>query len=340
MTVKLLTQWGQQPPGTLFASTAQTETAMVADKVATTDLTGGVAWNPPQGSLGEIAALNAQALQLTPSGLRVGGAAPSAEQAAVLQNDLGIAAVGSAFKGGGAGKKYAFVAGVIRNYDTAANGTGSSGWELIDDGYHPPVGIDSVDSLTDTTLIEIDYSSLGAARTVSVVAVPDETLAAAGFVCGASVEPDVCRIKIGRVVELADYLYYDTGTSTFKLDNREQGIVPSGNRLEIASVSGADVTISHPKLTNADRFGFSFTARPGSGGVLYTPVIASDVGPSSSLSQFELNWYNGSTKVTSPDGNCRACVSRGHTSVEVLPNTINTTTYPNGNIWIIGILEL
>mgnify|MGYP006197373435 CR=1 FL=1 len=46
---------------------------------------------------------------------------------------------------------------------------------------------------------------------------------------GVSVEyvEQVVQDGTGRVVELADYLYYDTGTSTFKLDNREQGIVPA-----------------------------------------------------------------------------------------------------------------
>lgn len=58
MTVKLLAQWGEFPAGSLFSSTAQTEAALVADKVATTDLAGGVPWNPPKGQPGEIARIN------------------------------------------------------------------------------------------------------------------------------------------------------------------------------------------------------------------------------------------------------------------------------------------
>lgn len=275
-------------------------------------------------------------LSMIESGLQKNGNILTAEDKLALR--IGLDIVGQAQ--GKANRNYKIVAGVIRNYDTAADGTGSSGWQLLTDGFHPPIGIETVDSLTNNSEILINYPNIGAARTVSVFAVADETLASAGFICGTSVEPDSCRIKIGRATALSDYLYYDTGSSSFRLDNTFNNLVPAGNRLEIAGVSGADVTISHPKLSNADRFSFSFTPRPGSGGVLYTPVIASDVGPSSSQSQFELNWYNGSTKVTVPDGNCRACVSRGHTSVNVFPNTVNNTTFPNGNIWIYGILQV
>jgi hypothetical protein len=53
MTVKLLAQWGDQPPGTLFtAATAGTETAMIAAGQATANLAGGVVWVPPGNSPG------------------------------------------------------------------------------------------------------------------------------------------------------------------------------------------------------------------------------------------------------------------------------------------------
>lgn len=52
MTVALLTQWGPQPPGTLFNSDNATEAAMIAAKVATATLGGAVAWSPSQGSVG------------------------------------------------------------------------------------------------------------------------------------------------------------------------------------------------------------------------------------------------------------------------------------------------
>jgi hypothetical protein len=50
MTVKLLGPWGLQPAGTLYTTDATTEAAMVAAKVATADLTGGVVYVPPGGA--------------------------------------------------------------------------------------------------------------------------------------------------------------------------------------------------------------------------------------------------------------------------------------------------
>lgn len=52
MTVALLAKWGDQPPGTLYTSDNTTEATMVTAKVATTTLTGAVAWVPPGSSPG------------------------------------------------------------------------------------------------------------------------------------------------------------------------------------------------------------------------------------------------------------------------------------------------
>lgn len=60
MTVKLLAQWGDQPPGTLFtAATAGTETAMISAGQATATLSGAVPWVPPGSSPGPGPALRA-----------------------------------------------------------------------------------------------------------------------------------------------------------------------------------------------------------------------------------------------------------------------------------------
>lgn len=47
MTVKLLSAWGNQPPGTLYTSDANTEAAMIAAKVATATLAGAGPWTSP-----------------------------------------------------------------------------------------------------------------------------------------------------------------------------------------------------------------------------------------------------------------------------------------------------
>lgn len=50
MTVKLLSNWGNQPIGTLYTSDSATETAMIAAGVATATLTGAVPWIPSLGT--------------------------------------------------------------------------------------------------------------------------------------------------------------------------------------------------------------------------------------------------------------------------------------------------
>lgn len=50
MTVKLLGPWGAQPSGTLYTTDATTEASMIAAKVASSDLAGGVVYVPPGGA--------------------------------------------------------------------------------------------------------------------------------------------------------------------------------------------------------------------------------------------------------------------------------------------------
>jgi lysophospholipase L1-like esterase len=50
MTIKLLSQWGVQPAGTLYSTDAVTEAAMIAAGQATATLTGGFVWVPPGSS--------------------------------------------------------------------------------------------------------------------------------------------------------------------------------------------------------------------------------------------------------------------------------------------------
>lgn len=58
MTVALLSKWGDQPAGTLFTSDAATEAAMIANKQATANLDGALAFTPSAGSknkeIGEV----------------------------------------------------------------------------------------------------------------------------------------------------------------------------------------------------------------------------------------------------------------------------------------------
>lgn len=159
---------------------------------------------------------------------------------------------------GKAGRSYAFVAGVIRNYNDG------QGWRLLDDGFHPSIGITNVDSLTDTGVIRVDYPGLkidggNAGRTVTLVAAPDETLARAGFTCGTSVEADKARIHLAQTRSLNDYLYYDIAASAYKLWKNEfwgAGRSP----FTINSTTGNHVILGHAQAILDDRFDFGVDA--------------------------------------------------------------------------------
>jgi hypothetical protein len=47
----------------------------------------------------------------------------------------------------------------------------------------------------------------------------------------------------------------------------------------------------------------------------------------------------GDYRVTTPDAKCRCLVKRGMMRSYVAPADVNETTYPSGNIWILGIMQ-
>lgn len=242
---------------------------------------------------------------------------------------------------GKAGKSYSFVAGVIRNYNDGL------GWVLIKDGFHPPIGITNVDSLTDTGLIRIDYPSLkldgaNAGRTVSLIAVPDETLTKAGFTAGASVSPNFANIQLYQTRSLNDYLYYDTTAAAYKLWKNEPPLGAAGKSpFTIADVTGNHVKLTHAQAILDDRFDIGLQ-RIGGPTENYTPVISTSDSVST-LTQVVVDFYtdgsSSATRVTAPDGRCRALVRRGQVRNYVPPNEVHEGNYPSGNIWIMGIMQ-
>jgi hypothetical protein len=240
---------------------------------------------------------------------------------------------------GNLNRSYAFVAGVIRNYDDG------QGWRLIP-SFHPSIGITAVDSLTDTGLIELTYDNLlgvGAGRTVTLLAQPDETLTKAGISCGCSVEPGVARIQFQQTRKLNDYVYYDVATSSYKLWKNEfwgAGRSP----FTISSATNNHLILGHPQAILDDRFDFQLD-RLGGPGENYQPFIATGQ-QSTILTQVAIDFWTDTTtvadaiRVTTPDAKCRAFVSRGMNRYFVPPADISETTYPNGNVWIIGIMQM
>lgn len=322
------------------------------------------------------------------------------------------------------GRSHVVVAGVIRNYNDGA------GWVLITDGFHPPIGITSVDSLTDTGLIRVNYTNLkvgggNAGRTVTLIAQPDETLAKAGFTCGASVSPDFANIQLQQARPLNDRVAWDTGTSTYKLwknDYDSRGL--NRSPFTVNSATNNHLILGHPQAVMDDRYDIS-VERIGGVGENYTPTISTSQAESI-MTQVTVNFWTptrtgsktqdwasigdastasttvtvtgaamgdfaqasmdvalpagltlsasvtaadtvtvtltnrtGSTqdpasgtlraltrkadggdyRVTTPDAKCRALITRGMMRSYVAPADVNETTYPSGNIWILGIMQ-
>lgn len=223
------------------------------------------------------------------------------------------------------GREYRFVAGVIRNQNDG------NGWQLIDDGLHPAIGITAVDSLTNTAHIRVSYPDLfpsgsGTPRTGALLAVPDETLAQAGFFCGSSVAPGHCDIKLGRTGALADYLSYNGSAWVW-----DRG---ASSPFAVADATNNTLRITHPAVAAAEKHAISLTRR-GNGPI---PVISAETG-FGNPAEFKVDWLDPLTneKITAPNNTMRAAVTRGHVGLPVMPADVHTGLYPGSNIWLIGV---
>lgn len=221
---------------------------------------------------------------------------------------------------GVAGKRYGMVAGVIRN-------SGSPNyWQPINDSNHAPQNIDSV--TTDTSAITIDHSSLAATKNVAFIAVVDETLAAQGFTVGASSTPTQAILWLGSGAPLNDYVSYNGSAWTTS---------KSPSPFTISSFTGGVLTLTHRNLgSNAQAV--SLVPR----GNTYRCVI--DEGSAFDPSTTGVKFIDPATNtvVSSPDTNMKVLVSRGGGArlSGLNPQLVDTTTFPNSNIWLLGIFEL
>ena len=68
-------------------------------------------------------------------------------------------------------------------------------WELVQDGSHEPINVDSVTVVGDE--LKINYASIGTTKVVSFIVAPDERFSQAGIIAGASVGADEASIRIG-----------------------------------------------------------------------------------------------------------------------------------------------
>lgn len=217
---------------------------------------------------------------------------------------------------GTAGRRYRVVAGVIRNA-----GSASSYWQPINDAEHRPTLIDSV--TTSTTGITINYSSVAATKVVSLVAVPDETLSAAGFSIGSSVGLTETVLTLSREhPTYTDFVSYDGAAWT-----SNNGVFTS-----LTFSAAGTLTANHPTLALAAAFGISAVPK----GSTYR--IAS---PGISYGYADLQFIDSAgTVVTTANTNMGVYLSRGgHYEATVNPQGVDTTAFPGSNIWVYGVME-
>lgn len=210
------------------------------------------------------------------------------------------------------------VAGVLRN-------TGA-GWNWISDAGHEPIGIDSVSS--NSSAITVNYGTLGASKVGSFIVVPDEKLSEQGFQAGASVGTTSTDIYLSRSIpSYSDYVAYSSGAF----------VSANGVFTCTWDATGGYLQVSHPTIIGS-ALNVSLTGRPGTA-LNYTPVVAGDLTTGSTFIAIEFRNAAGA-KVTTPDTNMRVFVTHGGGFIpSVDPSTVNTTTYPNSNLWVMGLMR-
>lgn len=203
------------------------------------------------------------------------------------------------------GKRYRIVACVIRN-------TGS-GFEFISDAGHVPVGVKNI--VTTSTSITVNLS-FTANRVGSVVVVPDETFAKAGYVFGASVGLSSITIQGSQPGGFGDYVSYD-GSAWASLNGLVTGFS--------FSTETGYLTCTHA-ATN-----------PVSGSFASRSLANRGVLDQMTVTTTRVAWVNSAGEtVKTPSTDLRGWVTRTGT-VALDPTKL---TAANSNIWILGVMEL
>lgn len=206
-------------------------------------------------------------------------------------------------------KKYAIVAGVIRNDGT--------GWKAIGD--HGSINIESVTINGD--FIEVNYPSLGVIKVVSFVATPDETLVSEGYNFGASVGNTKASIKINRHITVSGYVSYNATSGAFEINNSHKGLLTADWVNNYLHLTFNDTAPSYVVPSLSGRNGNRF------------PVVFSTNGTTSLDIQF---FNHDGTLITTPDVDCKVWINM-HSFGSVSPNNLVSAS---GNIWLYGIFEI
>jgi hypothetical protein len=218
-------------------------------------------------------------------------------------------------------RKYAVVAGVLRNSGPTAY------FQPITDDVHRPIGINTV--TTTATDIVVDFAPLGATRVVSFVATGDEAFTREGFTFGASVTTTQASIQVSRPGAISDYVSY-SGTAWASANNV---FTPSFN-----TTTGI-LTLTHPKLVNDNTrvYDVSLTGRGG----VYVPQVTGS-GSATTDTQVLVEFYDwAGVKQTAANTNMKLYVTRG-AGGQLNPRLLDTSNQPinSANIWLFGLFEV
>ena len=228
---------------------------------------------------------------------------------------------------------------------TPATGTITAGvparWDWISDSNHVPVGVDGSTALTASgSSLTIPYSKTYS-RVVSLVAVPDETLAnSLNFTCGTSVGLSNSVIKASINLTLAAHVSYN-GSSWDVSYGAGQGGTASHN-VEITGVtfpSNGNVEIAHSYCPGIDASVLPFSNL---GAVApYIPVVRAV-----SAGVIYVNFHDTSTgglrSDSTPNTSHAMHVRKNFSEGIVLDGTSGSYDLDLylGNIWVYGVMEI
>ena len=227
---------------------------------------------------------------------------------------------------GNPGERYKIVSAPLQN-------AGSPNyWQPIAVANHEAINVDSVSTSAGTGLapgaITVNYGSINAKDVCTWLIVPDETLAVNGFAAGASVGLTSAVINLAQASGVADQVSYN-GTAW---------VFSKASPCFSAAWSTDHLVLTHPQVGGA--FGVSLEPRSLDGTTRpYLPVVAqsSGIGATSTAIEF----WNQATgaKVTAPDTNMKLIVTRTGMG-QVDPRPVDTTAYPNSNLWFVGLFRV
>lgn len=227
-------------------------------------------------------------------------------------------------------KRIALIAGTMRQ-----STTNLSQWNWISDSGHVPVGLSTITASGDTLTVSFDKEY---GRVISLVASPDETLAQMGFSVGASVNLDNFALRASISREVAGHVRYLGGGVW------EHKILSSGGTVDgpTPSFSGTTLTVTHDVVPGGSYNHPAVT--PWSNNADYIPRIPCL--RSSSTVNFNVQFFSQALDafIAQADLTNRASLAyrKGYSGPVNFDGTgtgANLNLF-NGNIWVLGCMEL